>query len=640
MKSRKQYNILPLLIIFLLLCPLTKIGAFDYNIESIPDSLKDGAVAVLRDYSATYTQHDVNNGTFTVSYAMTILNEKGNSFAQSLARKDKFVDLQKFEGILKSNTGKEIKKIKRKDLIESSFSDQMATGDTKLFYIVSSPVYPYTIEYTYEIKFKNGIINYYPFNPIMGTGQSVEKAEYRIEVPLETKLRFYSNFDCEKHDETTEKQKIYTFRTGAMKAIKNEPLSPSFSEYAPIVRIGVTDFCYDKSCGDYSTWESWGVWQNGLLNGRDILPPDAVAKIGEITKDAKTDREKVAIIYKFLQDNSRYVSIQLGIGGFQPFSAESTYKNRFGDCKALSNLMLAMLKAIDIPSNYTEIYSGNRKSLREDFPDPTQTNHAILRVPLPNDTIWVECTSSTLPLGYIHDGIAGHDALVVTEEGGLFCQLPNYSSKENLAESFVEMNIALDGKIEGKMKFVEHVHGYGDWQQEMRNNDRKTHIKYITNRINFSSPRVGEIKTSEDVSDLPSCTLEADYVAEDAINISGQRMFIPLLPLKKGYYSTFTAKNRTLPIDFGNAFSESDSIIINIPTGYTIESLPKAKETLSPYGTLRTKAEKVDDNTIVYTQYVELASDRYDQTEYDTLKAFFKEIASASKAQMVIKKNE
>lgn len=640
MKSKKQYKSFILALTIFFLCPLSKAWAFDYGVENIPDSLKDGAVAVLRNYSAIYTQHDVNNATYAVSYAMTILNDKGNDFSQFFARKDKFMDLQRFEGILKSNAGKEIKKIKRKDLTESSISDQMATGDTKLFYTVSSPVYPYTIEYTYEIKFKNGIINYYPFSPIMGSGQSVEKAEYRIEVPLGTKLRFNSNFDCEKHDETTEKQNIYTFRSGAMKAIKSEPFAPSFSEYAPTVRIGVTDFCYDKVCGDYSTWESLGLWQNKLLDGRNTLPLDAIEKVKDITKDAKTDREKVAIIYKFLQDNSRYVSIQLGIGGFQPFSAESTYKNKFGDCKALSNLMLAMLKAIDIPSNYTEIYLGKRKSLKKDFSDPTQTNHVILRVPLPNDTIWVECTSSTLPLGYTHDAIAGHDALVITEEGGLFCQLPEYSSKENLAESFVEMNIAPDGKIKGKMKFIEHVHGYGDWHQEMRNNDRKTHIQYITNKVSFSNPRIAEITTSEDISDLPSCTLEADYVAEDVVNISGQRMFIPLLPLKKGYYSTFTAKNRTLPIDLGNAFSESDSIIINIPTGYTIESLPKAKESLTPYGTLRTKAEKLDDNTIAYTQHVDLTSDRYDQTEYDQLKAFFKEIASASKAQMVIRKIE
>lgn len=51
-------------------------------------------------------------------------------------------------------------------------------------------------------------------------------------------------------------------------------------------------------------------------------------------------------------------------------------------------------------------------------------NHAILQVPLPEDTLWLECTNPQLPFGYVHSGIAGHDALLITKKEGLCAACP------------------------------------------------------------------------------------------------------------------------------------------------------------------------------------------------------------------------
>lgn len=638
MKPLKQFKIVTLLCV--LLSFSVKGIAFEYSVESIPDSLKEGAVSVVRNYSAVFTQDDINNGTFRVTHVITVLNEKGNSHATFFARKDKFQDLQKFSGIVRSNSGKEIKKIKRGDLIESSFSTEMATDDRKIIYEVSSPVYPYTIEYEYEIKYKNGILGYPPFVPVERSSQSVEKADYRIEIPKGTKLRYHSNFECQKSEEATEKHQVYTVSAKGMEAVKYEPLAPSSDEYIPIVRFGVTDFCYDKVCGNLSLWQNYGIWQKQLLEGRDILPADVVSKIKDLTKDAPTARDKVAILYKHMQDNSRYVSIQLGIGGLQPFPADVTYKSRFGDCKALSNLMMAMLKAIDIPSNYTVIRMYGRKTFLRDFPEVSQANHVILRVPLPNDTIWLECTSQTLPMGYIHDGIAGHDALVITDKGGELCQLPSYTADQNLSESTIVMNIDENGIVQGEMKFTEHVHGFGDHYEMMRSNDRDRHVRYITSKVKMQGLKVGKIKTSEELSDLPSCTLAMDYEAYNFVNKSGKRMFIPLLPLKKSFFSILTSNNRELDIEIDDGFSQSDSIVINIPEGYVVESMPKPTLLLTPYGTLISKAEKKDVNTIVYSQHISVFAGRYDKSKYEEIKNFYKGVAGSTKAKIVVRKEE
>src|SRR5213076_654770 len=109
-------------------------------------------------------------------------------------------------------------------------------------------------------------------------------------------------------------------------------------------------FSFYGSQGNLSSWKSLGEWLNGLYNGQDELPEERKAFQANLVKDAPGDREKVRLIYKYMQENFRYVSIQLGIGGLKPFPATFTDQKKYGDCKGLSNYMKASLKAVGIKS--------------------------------------------------------------------------------------------------------------------------------------------------------------------------------------------------------------------------------------------------------------------------------------------------
>lgn len=639
MSKKLKFNIIGLLAI--LLSSASSIYANDYLVSAIPDSLKEDAVAVVRELSTELVQTDINNATYKVRMVVTVLNEKGDDYGHFGSYRDNFTDIRKFEGLLRDGkTGKEIKKIKKGDLIESSLSEHMATDNFSVFYQVSSPVYPYTVEYNYEQRFKNGIISYPRFSPIWGNSISVEKASYRMEVPLDLELRYKSNFDCKIEEDKTDKQKVYTFSTGPIRAIKYEEAAPAFVERRPWVKIAPNDFSYDGISGNMSTWENYGQWMNKLLEGRDQLTPAMELQIKNLVEGLTDKREIVKKLYEYMQANSRYVNIALGIGGFQPWSAESVFKNRYGDCKGLSNVMKAMLKVVDIPSNYCEIYLGDSKSLDKDFFDMTQTNHAILMVPLENDSLWLECTSQTLPFGYIHDDIEGHDVLVVTDKGGVMCKVPSYKQEENLKESFVTLNIAEDGKVDGHMQFVEHLHGFRSYHSLMKSNDRERHVRYLVDNINFPKVNIGKIMTSEQVSSKPVCSIEADFTADDVINKTGTRIFIPLSLVKRGGLDVFKARSRIADIDITTSVRKVDSIVINIPANYETESIPQDVLLITPFGTFLSSVEKKDDTTLVYKQQIDIYRGCYDKSKYDEIKKFFQSIVTASKKKMVIRKVE
>jgi len=82
-----------------------------------------------------------------------------------------------------------------------------------------------------------------------------------------------------------------------------------------------------------------------------------------------------------MQDHTRYISIQLGIGGWQPFDAAFVQEHGYGDCKALSNYMVALLKTAGITAYSVLIRPGDyRYTFNESFPS-NQFTHVIVCVP-------------------------------------------------------------------------------------------------------------------------------------------------------------------------------------------------------------------------------------------------------------------
>ena len=592
--------------------------------------------SVIEDYSREVVYKSISSGTSRESMTVTILNENGDGQGHIAIFCDRFVSLENFKGVITDADGKEVKKIAKKDLKMTELSSSMSDDSYTYYYESYAPRYPYTVHYEIEKKIKNSSIAFAGFAPYGDRNQSVKHASYSITVPNEVGLR-YKEINADGAVKISKNAGVITatVEMNDLPSIPSEAFSPSMDAVVPHVVFAPERFVFDGFKGDMQSWKSFGKWLNGLFEGRDALPDALKAKVHQLTDNCATDRDKVKALYQFIEENTRYVSIQLGIGGYRPMAAADVFAKGFGDCKALSFYMKSMLKEIGIESNYAVI-STSKANVMDDFANVTEFNHAILQVPLPGDTLWLECTNATLPFGFVHDDIAGHQTLLVKPDGGEMVRVTDYSDDLRVDTVDVDVTIAADfsARLEVRRKMM--LDGYS-YAERLGKAEAKKVDMSLKSMLKQSNVELSGIDLHVEKAAVPYG--EVRFVAAQPVygKKSGMRLFAPINPNTPDY-GTYTLTTRHNDIDVG-ASGLVYRTRFHLAEGLTVESLPKPSVTDCEFGRVEETCEQsADGSTIVVTQKVHIAKGRYAAARNADFKAFRDVIKRLYTQNIVIKK--
>lgn len=296
-----------------------------YAATTIPAALKEGAHVIKRYEDITFTVKDIDAATYAVHQVYTVLDEEGSSTLQfreytHKQRRIDDVDIRVYDG-----SGKQINKYRKKDIGKVASQDGFSLiVDGNVHYLnISVPSYPVTVEYIYEIDITGTL--HYPTYYIQGSEEAVEYSSYSARVPLDLDLRYMEQKTNIKPSIVNEpKSKLYKWEVKNLSAYKDEDGTVGAAFYYPSIILAPNKFRHFDTYGEMTSWKSFGKWGYDLMKGLDELPAERKAFFMAMVKDAKTDRDKAALIYSYLQKNFRYVSIQLGIGGVKPFPAQFT----------------------------------------------------------------------------------------------------------------------------------------------------------------------------------------------------------------------------------------------------------------------------------------------------------------------------
>lgn len=514
----------------------------------------------------------------------------------------------------------------------------MATDDYMTYFKYTPPVYPVTVTYDWSVQISNGFISFPSFSPQTDYNVEVKHASYKLTSPASEICRFKCiNTNCKVNKTSVDGNTVIDVSLDSLQSILKEPYSKPIFQLIPRILFEPVDFQFKDTSGSMASWHDLGMWFNGLLAGRDILTDDAKTRIHQLTDTCKDVKSKIVLLYKLLEKSTRYVSIQLGIGGMQPMAASEVCNTGFGDCKGLSNYMRAMLKEVDIPSNYAIISTHENRQL-SNFPCLDLFNHAILQVPLKGDTIWIECTAPDLAIGYVHSDIAGHDALVMTNEGGILCRLPEYADSANLQRSAIDVNLSTDGLADIHMSQYSYLRQYEDKLHLVADDDsdRKDYINDVM-KVPSSDISKMDVTVHKQSYSVPAIQIETVLSSRGYVNITGSRFFLPINPTHKGFYETESTGPRKYEIYRSYGYLDEEDITIHIPQGFIIEARPRDSTYQSPFGTLTFSVACKDKDINVHYKLL-MKKGLFGINTYSQLHDFMQSVSSLYNQKMVLKK--
>ena len=609
----------------------------DLSVSALPDSLKKNAYTVMRFDNETIDINSLKSGIRKDSYAVTVLDEKGESHARFQFTGDVFNVLKSFSAKLYDAQGKILKKYGKSDLQTSEYSSDLATDNKMYMFECSAPSVPFTIQYDYEVSMNNGILNFGYFFPMEGFFNSVQRYDYQLRFPetIVPRIKLFNQMQ-EPVVNTSKGITTYSWKVENQKAFESELLTPPLTDFEPYVIIVPNEFSYDGVPGHLSSWSDLGKWSLNLTVGRDLIPEALKAKLLDLTKNAKTDREKVQILYNYLGETTRYVSIQLGIGGYQPMAASEVYRMGFGDCKALTNYLKAMLAVIGIHSEYCTIrFDESEKDLLHDFPNFNQMNHAILMVPFPNEKLWLECTNTKVPFGFVHNGISGHDVLVCKAEGGEIQRLPDYADSLNLEQHVAYVNLLVDGSASVKMQKDCRVKIYDKfrWFPLAKASDQADNLR---EDIHLPNVDLGSFRVSEHLTALPSIVVDYTWNTTLYGSKTGNRLFLPVNIFRTGY-DQLRKPNRIQDVCVKMGYRDADSIFIQIPETFEVEALPPISMVISRFGKF-TANVTLKGNQLQIVQVADVFTGTYKASEFQEFMAFLNKITAAYKGKIILRK--
>lgn len=590
----------------------------------------------------SYVLTDTEHGKYNVEITVRINSKEGEEYGDFILYTDEFESLTSFSGTVTPESGKP-QTIKKKDLLSLAISHGLADDIVLNAYSPDCPV-PYTVSYSYTVSYKKGIIGFPSFLPIEGEGVSLKDAEYTITVPSGYKIFYSGNSDPEVgHEKKTD---VYKWSAKDIEAIKSEHNMPSLAELVPFCRIAPESFSFAGHSGSQKDWTEVGKWVSALNEEVNTIPEGLAGTVAGLTDGVEDEMEKVRILYDYLIRSTRYVSIQLGIGGYRPFPANDVMKTGFGDCKALSNYLKVMLEAAGIKSTYI-VLSTQRPTLKAEFASVGYCDHAMLCVPLEQrkDTLWIECTSPT-PLGFRHSSIAGHDVLLVDGENSHVVKVPDYKGEDRyiLDDFQVSMDSKGNASIKGRKKLkADTTESYFQMEKDSEKEQQDRLSSSITSRVEHMKflGKTDNMSMYDGSAFVPEIDIEYSFESPAYAGNSKDRLFVPIGPVILSQGAQKAARIHDVCI-YGDFTREARSTL-TIPEGYSVENMPASATVSCGFAEYSIQVETIESEgrtQIVTTQRYTMKKGRYPYSDYDQFRMFSKSVRKISSSSIVLIRNK
>ena len=549
------------------------------------------AVILLDDYLITVDEQ--NHAVVRERYAVRILKPQGREYSHCEAEYDTDEKLDSFHSWTISADGRQLQ------AMDTDFTDVGAYGDadmqaTERFRLLKPPGSDPGAVVTCETE--------YHLRPYMNSEDWLIQAPIPVvNEGLELALPAGGHYaDSWGHhapirpDETADNHLRWEIRDMPALDLENLHATPTWWALAARMTVMWGD---EAVKGPENQWRALGQWEDQLEAHRPDPTPEITAKAQELIAGAPDLYTRLSRITSYIQENVRYFVIMKGIGGWQAHYAGDIYRNRYGDCKDKTTLLISMLEAVGIRAHYVVVAAGPLRGIIDPDAPSLMANHVITAIELPDGekdprlqslvravngktTLLIfDPTDEETPLGLIRGELQGGYGNLASGTDSQVIQMPVLSPQSASLSRKGSFVLTADGTLAGDITDVfTGVDAAGERRLLKGADTKEVHDK-LEEGLSSDLPSV-DFKGYEfhktDALDQP-VTLDLHLSDSSYAHSAG-----PLLLLRprvvgndaRSVPELMESKTRIYPIEIGHPGEWRDSFDITLPPGYVVDETP------------------------------------------------------------------
>lgn len=462
-----------------------------------------------------------------------------------------------------------------------------------------------------DVTPRNEFADYFGDVVYMQNDEPVAHAEYVLIAPKSRKLVVDAKVNGVKETiSETADSKIYRFSVDNVPALVPEAMMPPWSELLGFIHVST-----------YTDWNDLGAWYWGLVQEQLDLDQETRAKLKEITKDSKTDLEKVKAVYAWVTKNTRYVALEFGIYGFKPRRCVQTVNRGWGDCKDKATVIVTFLRELGIDSNLVVLRTGMRGNFRSKVPSLAPFDHAIAYVP--SLDLYLDGTAENTGIFELPVMDQGALGLLILDGKAKLVRLPSADPTKNVIDRTLDLRLDKDG--DARFTITTEVRGHSapgfreHYQAESTRRDR------INNALGSEFPGVELDENGIQMNDL------SDNEVPVTMRVSGEA---PRFARKEGdslsmsvtvptrltpTYAALSSRRQDVLIQGFSTLKKTVNLVL--PPGAKVEEAPPTTKYESKFGSYEVTFAQEGQKVTVHSE-LSVNVDRVSPKEYPSFRNF------------------
>ena len=316
---------------------------------------------------------------------------------------------------------------------ESRMDYQIYDGSLSLVLLLEDVRRGDVIEYSYTLRGANPVFSgHYMSEVTLQRTVPLRRLSVRLVWPRERPLfirRYETTLEPTVRDAGPYREYVWSDTAVPPKLLDDD--LPAW--YDPLPEIQLSDF---------ASWSQVAAWGDTLFASAGPAPPALAAPLAAIRAAHRTQEERTLAALRFVQEDIRYLGVEIGVNSHLPYSPAVVMRRRYGDCKDKALLLVTMLRELGVTAHPALVSTDYVRHIRDFLPTAGIFDHAIVEAELDGHVYWLDPTA-LYERGDLASGTPPFEAALVLGGGAgdSVAAIPPSSSAQPLTEIAVSFDV-------------------------------------------------------------------------------------------------------------------------------------------------------------------------------------------------------